>query len=60
VALSRATSSNGLHILGTLESKHIRANPKVQEEYKRLREISSSQTQLTTTYVTRKLCQFVF
>jgi hypothetical protein len=41
VALSRATSLKGLHILGTLESKHIRANPKVQEEYKRLREISS-------------------
>ncbi|CAB4017810.1 Hypothetical predicted protein, partial [Paramuricea clavata] len=41
VALSRATSLKGLHILGTLESKHIRANPKVQEEYERLREISS-------------------
>ncbi len=41
VALSRATSLNGLHILGILESKHIRANPKVQEEYERLRETSS-------------------
>ena len=41
VALSRATSLNSLHILGTLESKHIRANPKVQQEYNRLREISS-------------------
>ena len=47
VALSRATSLNGLHILGTLESKHIRASPKVQEEYKRLREISTPQPQLT-------------
>ena len=47
VALSRATSLNALHILGTLEHKHIRANPKVQEEYKRLREISKVQQQLT-------------
>ena len=41
VALSRATSLNGLYILGKLESKHIQANPKVQEEYERLREITS-------------------
>jgi hypothetical protein len=47
VALSGATSLNGLHILGTLENKHIRANPKVQEEYERLREISRVQPQLT-------------
>jgi hypothetical protein len=48
VALSRATSLNGLHILGTLESKHIRANPKVQEEYERLRETSSLHPHITT------------
>ena len=41
VALSRAISLNRLHILGTLESKHIRANPKVQQEYERLCKISS-------------------
>ena len=48
VALSRATSLNGLHILGTLESIHIRANPKVQEEYERLRATSSLHPHITT------------
>jgi ATP-dependent exoDNAse (exonuclease V) alpha subunit len=48
VALSRATSLNGLHILRTLESKHIRANPKVQEEYERLRETSSLHPHIAT------------
>ena len=47
VALSRATSLNGLHILGTFESKHIQANPKVQEEYDRLRKSSSLRLQST-------------
>ena len=37
VALSRATSLQGLYILGQIESKHIKANPKVLEEYERLR-----------------------
>ena len=37
VALSRATSLQGLHILGEIQSKHIKANPKVHEEYQRLR-----------------------
>ena len=37
VALSRATSLHGLYILGQIESKHIKANPKVPEEYERLR-----------------------
>ena len=37
VALSRATSLQGLHILGEMQSKHIKANPKVNEEYERLR-----------------------
>ena len=37
VALSRATSLQGLHILGEIQSKHIKANPKVHEEYERLR-----------------------
>jgi hypothetical protein len=48
VALSRATSLNGLHILGTLESKHIPANPKVQEKYERLHETSSLHLHITT------------
>ena len=47
VALSRATSLNGIHILGTLESKHVKADPRVHEEYQRLRQISSITTQLT-------------
>ena len=36
VALSRATSLHGLYILGQIEAKHIKANPKVLEEYQRL------------------------
>ena len=36
VALSHATSLQGLHILGEIQSKHIKANPKVRDEYKRL------------------------
>ena len=36
VALSRATSLEGLHILGKLQNNHIKANPKVHEEYERL------------------------
>ena len=37
VALSRSTSLQGVHILGQIESKHVKANPKVSEEYRRLR-----------------------
>ena len=37
VALSRATCLQGLYILGQIESKHVKANPKVLEEYQRLR-----------------------
>ena len=40
VALSRATSLSGLHILGNIQSKHIRANPRVHKEYERLRDAS--------------------
>ena len=42
VALSRVTSLNGLHILGEIQSKHIKANPKVNTEYERLRTSSSA------------------
>ena len=41
VALSRATSLQGLHIHGEIQSKHIKANPKVNEEYERFRDSSS-------------------
>ena len=41
VALSRAISLQGLHILGEIQSKLIKANPKVNEEYERFRDSSS-------------------
>ena len=41
VALSRATSLQGLHIIGHMEDRHIRANPKVHLEYQRLRQIEA-------------------
>ena len=41
VALSRATSLSGLHIIEKVESKHIWADPRIHEEYQRLREIGS-------------------
>ena len=37
VALSRATSLQGLHVIGEINDKHIRSNPKVQVEYERMR-----------------------
>jgi len=42
VALSRATSLNGIHILGKINSKYVKADPRVDEEYERLREISKT------------------
>ena len=41
VALSRSTTLQGLHILGNIEMKHVKANPRVDKEYERLRKISS-------------------
>ena len=46
VGLSRSTSLQGMHILGQIESKHVKANRKVSEEYQRLRTISRSTTLL--------------
>ena len=40
VALSRATSLQGLYVLGKLEHKHIKADPRVLKEYERLRNTS--------------------
>lgn len=48
VALSRSTSLQGLHLLGNIEMKHVKANPKVHQEYERLREISPITTSLST------------
>ncbi len=41
VALSHATSLQGLYILGEIKSKHIKVNQNVNEEYERLRDSSS-------------------
>ena len=52
VALSRVTSLQGLHIIGHIEDRHIRANPKVHLEYQRLRQIEAEHsTSLTHTSV---------
>ena len=40
VVLSRATSLQGLYVLGKLEHKHIKADPRVIKEYERLRNAS--------------------
>ncbi|XP_078381380.1 ATP-dependent DNA helicase Pif1-like [Oculina patagonica] len=40
VALSRATSLQGLYVLGKLEHKHVKADPRVLDEYERLRSTS--------------------
>ena len=37
VAISRSTTLQGIHILGQIEHRHVRTNPRVHEEYKRLR-----------------------
>ena len=41
VALSHVTSFQGPYILGDIEDKHIKANPKVQFEYQRSRQLET-------------------
>ena len=48
VALSRSTTLQGLHILGNIEMKHVKANQKVDKEYERLRKISSITSSLSS------------
>ncbi|XP_044169485.1 uncharacterized protein LOC114973474 [Acropora millepora] len=48
VALSRSTSLQGLHIFGNIEMNHVKANPKVHQEYERLREISQITNSLSS------------
>ena len=48
VALSRSTSLNGIYILGNIDSKHVRADPRVHKEYERLKKISPLQLQKIT------------
>ena len=42
VALSRATSLQGLHVIGQTKIKHVRANPKVEAEYHRMRQMENT------------------
>ena len=37
VAISRSTTLRAIHILGQINHRHVRTNPRVHEEYKRLR-----------------------
>ena len=39
VAISYNKTLQGIYALGKIEHKHVRANPKVQEEYERLRNV---------------------
>jgi DNA replication protein DnaC len=39
VAISRATTLEGLHILGEIKDKHVKADTRVHEEYHRLRQM---------------------
>lgn len=48
VAISRSTSLQGLHVLGNIKMKHVKANPKVHQEYKRLREILPNTNSLSS------------
>ena len=48
VALSRSTSLQGLHILGQMNNKHVKADSRVHNEYYRLRSLMSQGIQETT------------
>jgi len=48
VALRRVTSLQGLHVIGQLENKHIRANPKVHAEYDRLQQQADTPSSSST------------
>ena len=48
VALSRSTSLQGLHILGQINDKHVKANPRVHNEYDRLRRLNAEDIQKNT------------
>ena len=39
--MSRVSSFQGLYIVGNIEKKHIKANPKVHFEYQRLRQVET-------------------
>ena len=43
VALSRSTSLQGLHILGQVNSKHVKVDSRVHNEYDRLRSLKSEE-----------------
>lgn len=48
VALSQTTSLQGLHVTGKIENKHVRANPKVQTEYQRMKQLGNSYSSSST------------
>ena len=41
VAISRSKILQGIYTLGKIQHKHVRANPKVHEEYERLRNVAA-------------------
>lgn len=55
VALSKARSLQGLHVIGQLENKHIRPNPKVHTEYNRLRQQADTPSSSPTISDTQNL-----
>lgn len=44
--MSRSTSLNGINILGEIQSKHIKADPRVHKEYERLRNMSTMNAEI--------------
>ena len=54
VAWSRSTSLQGLHILGQVNSKHVKADSRVRNEYDRLKSLKSGEMQeIISTYKQR-------
>ena len=50
VAISRSTTLQGIYILGQIEHRHVRTNPKVHEEYRRLRSTSTLEPPVQTAF----------
>ena len=48
VVLSRSTSLQGLQFLGQINNKHLKANPRVHNEYDRLRRLNAEDIQENT------------
>ena len=50
VAISRSITLQGIYILGQIEHRHVRKNPKVYEEYRRLRSTSTLEPPVQTAF----------